>query len=278
MESLEANSLEFRNLRRELDAIGKEFLAGMDGLAYSIAHRWSTSAKDFEDLLQEGRYTIWEHFLTWDPAKAEFSTFVMASLSGDVARLQAKLNQHGSFRNTLGRSHVMAAVAEMQERLGRSPSNGEVSMELGMSLDRVALLRKGGVVSLDARVRNDDSDSRGEALTRKDLLVMETGEIGEVALDDLMGLISDQVDTKTLAGGDKVEQIWLGALNKATAELSIRELVLLIRRDGLDGWEPEKIVQLAGRLELGREMLRRTEAKARESIEARGLRLPSDLS
>lgn len=275
MEPLESTTGEFRSLERELDTIGKEFMSGMDGLAYSIAHRWSTNARDFEDLLQEGRFTIWEHFLTWDPTKAEFSTYVMASLSGDVARLQAKLNNHGSFRNTLGRSHVMACVAELREKLGRNPSNAEVSVTIGMSQERVALLRGGEMVSLDAPVNAGEPN---ETVTRGDLLAADEGELPDQVANDLVGLISDKVDVRTLAGGDRIEQIWLGALEKATADLNARELALLIRRDGLDGWEPEKIVSLAGRFELGREMLRRTEAKARKSISDKGLRLPTDLT
>jgi DNA-directed RNA polymerase sigma subunit (sigma70/sigma32) len=122
-----------------------------------------------------------------------------------------------------------------------------------MSPERVELLLRGVTVSLDAPTMGDDSSQ----------------SLGDT-------LIAERSD-ETLAGGDAVEQAWIAALKTATEDLSPLDFFLLVRRDGLDGWPAEKLSQLAAHLGLGREVLRRREAKARADIVQRGQRLPASL-
>ena len=251
MESLPDGDPQFDTLQRELDSIASTFIEANTPLAVMIARRWCTNPADQEDLYQEGLTTLWEHFVAWDPARAAFSTYVMSSLEGDVRRLNVKLSANESYYDRLARGTLVDTVTQLTEQLGRSPSNREVAEATGMSRDRIGRMRRGRNVSLDAPLSADGA-TRG----------------------DLMATID--FDASVL-GGDEVEIRWVTALASATAELSIADTVLLLRRDGLDGWAPETLAQLASHLGLGRELLRRAETRARTTITERGLTLPVPL-
>jgi len=240
-----------RRLVHEMDAVATDFIETNNGLAAYVAHRWAKREEDFEELYQQGLVTMWEYFLTWNVDQAAFTTYVMASLEGDIRRLNVKISGSETYYDRLGRGKLVEAVQSLTDRLGRAPSNLEVAAVTGMHVDRVARMRRDRVTSL-----NDPIDEEGT--TRLDLLVDKAYEASDIAADD-------------------VERAWITQLAVATEELSIRDLYVLLRRDGLDGWPSETLAQLGSHLGLGREVLRRAETKARESITARGLRLPTPL-
>ena len=248
MEELDDDDPRFGTLATDLGAIASEFIETNTALAVMIVRRWCTNPTDYEDLYQEGLTTLWEYFTSWDPARASYATYVMASLEGDVRRLNVKLSGAESYYDRLARGDLVHVIQTLTDGLGRQPSNHEVAAAMGVSRDRVARMRRPRSVSLDAPLSSEGG-------TRAEMLETST------------------FDTSAL-GGDDVEVQWVTALASATEQLNIADTVLLLRRDGLDGWAPETLAQLASLTGHGREVLRRAEAGARAAIAARGHALP----
>jgi DNA-directed RNA polymerase sigma subunit (sigma70/sigma32) len=249
-EELDLSSPELRRLTREMDEIAEAFIISNVGLIGMFVKRYAVREDDVADMIQEGRYTIWDHFCKWDPERMSFAAFVTQGLVHDVRELQGRLQGRGSYRQILGRSKVLSCAAELPEKLGRSASDDEIAIELSMDSTRVHNLRRSDERSLSAPI--------GENLTLGDTIFLETSYVSQADEDAEYG-------------------IWLSALKAATEHLEILDVYLLIRRDGLDGWPAEKFSQLAAHLGIGREVLRRREARARKSIKDRGLALPERL-
>ena len=73
------------------------------------------------------------------------------------------------------------------------------------------------------------------------------------------------------------EQTWVDHLAMVTEDLTILEVYVLIRREGLDGWPPATLQWLASHLGIGRETLRQHELEARRKILAKGFPIPRRL-
>jgi len=252
IEALSADDPKMDRLTVQLDMVAQEFIEANSGLAAYMARRWAPKPTDFEDLYQVGLATMWEYFCTWDPSRATYSTWVMKNLEGDIRRANLKHQGQESYYDRLGRGRLVDAIERLSEQLGRAPSNAEVAAETGMHPDRVARMRKSRPISLD-EARTDDGAALIDVLPAK------------AHLDDSLAL-------------DLTERQWLSVLSTATEDLDITELVVLLRRDGLDGWPADTLNKLAENMGIGREILRRTEARAREKITDAGLRLPVPLS
>jgi RNA polymerase primary sigma factor len=250
VEELELSDPDLKRLTREMDEIAERVILTNMGLISLFVQRYAVRESDVADMVQEARLTIWQHFCRWDPDRMSLSAFVTQGLQHDVRKLQGRLQGRGSYRQILGRSQVLSCEAELAEKLGRSPSDDEIAIELSMDPTRVHNLRR--------RDERYLSDPIGEDLTLGDTIFLESAHVSQADEDAEYG-------------------IWLAALRAATEHLEILDVYLLIRRDGLDGWPPEKFSQLAAHLGIGREVLRRREARARKSIKDRGLALPERL-
>ena len=79
---------------------------------------------------------------TYDPMKAKLSTHLFNQLQG-LKRIYRKQNQIISVpeRISLGQGQLLSADAELQERLGRDPTSGEIADYTGLSLRRIKQIR-----------------------------------------------------------------------------------------------------------------------------------------
>lgn len=267
-----SDALSAKKLTRVLEDIAEQFIDTNIGLAAAVVKRWCKNPANSEDLLQEGIVTLWEYFLTWDPTRAKYSTWVMQSLEGDIRRLDLKLTGQEKYSDRLARGPLLDAVDHLTRVLGRTPSNAELAERTGMTLERVARMRRGKTISLDDPIGS-------EGATRGDLVPDPYGDFkdtraGVELARDLFGTAKVNVDDLP---GTEAERLWVMALANTTASLTPTELYVIIRSEGLDGWPSQTRSEIGDMLGLGREVVRRTEERAHQAIIERGLVLPKAL-
>jgi hypothetical protein len=177
-----------------MDEIAERVILTNMGLISLFVQRYAVRESDVADMVQEARLTIWQHFCRWDPDRMSLSAFVTQGLQHDVRKLQGRLQGRGSYRQILGRSQVLSCEAELAEKLGRSPSDDEIAIELSMDPTRVHNLRR--------RDERYLSDPIGEDLTLGDTIFLESAHVSQADEDAEYG-------------------IWLAALRAATEHLEI---------------------------------------------------------
>jgi len=238
-----------RRIKRELDRIADEFVVVNAAFATAIVSRVKRRSPHFEDLYQESLTSLWKYFLTWDPERAKFTTYALTGMQGDVARHLTTVEGEGTYADTLARNRAWDAQETLTPKLGRKPTVAEIAQYTGLPEAQIKRAIRDRKTSLDKPVAVSD----GSSVTLLDALASE----------------------QSVGPDDGTEDAWLSALSAATSRLSIRDTVLLIRRNGLDGWPEETLAQLASWLGVGREILRRAEARARETMTANGTRFPT---
>ena len=239
-----------RRVEAALDGVAGEFIKANAALAATVARQSAKRPSDFEELYQQGLTELWDTFLTWDPDRGTFANYAMFQLKGNVQRLKVKMGRNETYTNFTARPELIDAITELAATLGRSPSNEEVAAKTGFTKDRVAQMRRAQDISL--------ATPTGEDMTIADL-------------------IPPMFFDTTQLSGDDVEKQWLENLSDVTKDLTPLETFVLLRHHGLDGAESEGFQQLASRLGLGREQLRRAENAAIDKINARGLVVPTPL-
>ena len=167
-----ASEEELRWLAEEGHRAVQRFIEANLRLVVSIARKYGRSQMPMLDLIQEGNTGLIRAVEKFDYAKGyKFSTYatwwVRQAITRGIAQqarvvrlpvhVVEELNQVGSARRTLER------------QLGREPEPEEISVELGMDLDRVIDLMSWGRehVSLDTPVDEDGDTSLGDLIAQE---------------------------------------------------------------------------------------------------------------
>ncbi len=170
-----------RGLHEEYSATRDARLRAMlvdryQGLARSLANRRSKSADDRDDLVQVAMLGLLKAVDRFDPAVGvQFTTYAWATVDGELKR---HLRDHAwalGVPRSLQESYlrVAAALDELSNALGRSPSLNEVGHAVGMPLDQVIeaieVRQAGRPASLDSP--GDDDEGRHVELGDEDPLL-----------------------------------------------------------------------------------------------------------
>jgi RNA polymerase primary sigma factor len=209
----------------------------------AYAKRYRNPNVPFLDLINEGNLGLIQAAKKYDPSNeghdVKFITYAVWWIRQAI--LHALAEHAGSFRlpqkqaNTLYRLERIRSL--LSERFGRSPTEKELSEEVGISIDDVRVLTRASRSSLSI---NEPVDVDGDS------------ELGDLL--EQTGL----PDTDELL----LRESFSRALSDALAELPQRERSVLELRFGLIDDQPKTLREIGEEMGLSRERVRQIESRA----------------
>ena len=220
----------------------------------AYAKRYRNPNVSFLDLIHEGNLGLIQAAKKYDPSKeipdpsdpertkkcdVKFITYAVWWIRQAI--LHALAEHAGSFRlpqkqaNTLYRLERIRSL--LTERFGRSPTDKELSGELGISVDNVRVLTQASHSSLSL---NEPVDEEGDS------------ELGDLLEQTVLPSSDERV----------LRESFNRALADALAELPERERKVLELRFGLSDDQPKTLREIGEVLGLSRERVRQIESRA----------------
>jgi RNA polymerase primary sigma factor len=213
-------------------------------------------ARDYEgiglpllDLISEGNIGLMKAVERFDPSKGgKLSTYGSWWIKQSIKRALA--NQSKTIRlpvHLVDKISKMRRVAmQLQEELGREPTDDELGEELGIPTSRITQMRLAAIrpASLDAPIGDEDSNN-----------------FSEVVQDENADTPYEQLEDKTVTG----------MLQEMVTKLDPREATILRFRFGLDGGSEKTLEEVGEKFGVTRERVRQIQnialRKLRKMIE-----------
>ena len=165
-------------------------------LVVKIANDYSNFGLPLLDLISEGNIGLMKAVERFDPSKGgKLSTYAAWWIKQSIKRALA--NQGKTIRLPVHLVDKIAKLrrtaAQMQESLGRDPTDEELGMELGLPSAKVANLKTLGIrpTSLDVSIGDDDSGDFGDIIGDDNALPPSEALDIKSLSDDLKDLLSD---------------------------------------------------------------------------------------
>lgn len=236
---------ELSALRRRLDAERNRLAEANLRLVVMLAKAYRGSGVAFPDLVQEGNLGLMRAVDKFDHrVGTRFSTYATWWIRQSIAR---EVTRHAEtvrvpFGMTEKRKRLRRAERILTQKLGRTPTEGELSEEVGLTLEQVRR-------SL-------------EATTRSVSIHTPMGDDGDRALDEMLA-----DDDATSVDDAVIAREREGTAQRILARLSPREQFILRRRFGIDAQDGGLTLREIGEeLDLSRERVRQLEAMALEKL------------
>ncbi len=213
-------------------------------------------ARDYEglglpllDLISEGNIGLMKAVERFDPAKGgKLSTYGAWWIKQSIKRALA--NQAKTIRLPVHLvdkiSKIRRLAIQLQEALGREPTDEELAEEMGMTAARVAHLRTAAIrpASLDAPIGDEESNT-----------------FSEIVQDEAAFTPYEQLEEKTV----------VAMLQEMVRRLDPREATILNYRFGLDGSDEKTLEEVGEKFGVTRERVRQIQnialAKLRRMIQ-----------
>ncbi len=209
-------------------------------LVVKIAHDYSNFGLPLIDLISEGNIGLIKAVERFDPAKGgKLSTYAAWWIKQSIKRALA--NQSKTIRlpvHLVDKISKMRRVAmQLQEELGREPTDEEIAEAIQIPVNKVAHLKSVSVrpTSLDAPVGDDD-----------------TTQFGDLVGDENAPTPFENLRDKTLQAD----------INKMIDELDEREARIIKLRFGLEGNTPKTLEEVGEIFGITRERVRQLQNMA----------------
>ncbi|MBG30851.1 MAG: RNA polymerase subunit sigma [Opitutae bacterium] len=203
-------------------------------LVVKIAQDYSNLGLHLLDLISEGNIGLMKAVERFDPNKGgKLSTYASWWIKQSIKRALA--NQSKTIRLPV---HMIEKVArmnkislEMNEKLGREPTNEELAEEVEMAVSKVAHLK-----NVSARPSSLEAPIGGD---------------NETTLGDIVGDDNSQSPLERLQSKSLVSDV-----NSVLDKLDSREAEIIRLRFGLKGEEPQTLEEVGVRFKVTRERVR----------------------
>jgi RNA polymerase primary sigma factor len=220
-------------------------------LVVKIAHDYANFGLPLLDLISEGNIGLVKAVERFDPNKGgKLSTYAAWWIKQSIKRALA--NQSKTIRLPVHLVDKIARMrritAELEELLGRAPTDEEVAYEMEMSVNKVAHLKSVSVrpASLDAPIGDDDGTEFGD-------LIGDENSINPFENLHNKNVVND--------------------LNSLIDELDPRESEIIRLRFGLNGDKPKTLEEVGEMFEITRERVRQLQnmalSRMRKALTAR---------
>lgn len=230
----------------ELERLRNLYVEGALYLVLGPVRRYRDLGVDEWDLIQEGNASLFQAIEGFDWRRdVRFKTYAVYWIQQAI--LKTLYNASRTVRIPIWVQKAYRKIRKMQEagrdEHGYEPAPALLADRLGMPVERIEeiLSVRRYAVSLDAQIAKDE----------------DGGSLGQLVPDE--GLVPVH---EAIREGDLEEE-----LRGVMAELPDRERMILTRRYGLDGGEPETLAEIAADLGVTAERVRQLQKAALERLQ-----------
>ncbi len=271
-------SSEIDSAEQRADEANRAIVRANLRLVVSVAKRYLGRGIPFLDLIQEGNLGLLRAVGKFDPRRGfKFSTYatwwIRQAVNRSIAEQSRTIRIPVHLFESISR--ILRAQRELVQKLGRHPTNEEISLNAGflseLDVDEISLAQTKGIPL------SDDLRLRWESATQKVYRALRSAEEpvsleGPVGGDEDSSTLGDFIqDEDTLSPVDSVTNGLLREqVQEALASLNDRERQVLEFRFGLVDGKEHTLEEVSGYFTVTRERIRQIEAKA-----LRKLRHPS---
>ena len=173
-------------------AAGEQLIVENSGLIWSIARRYFGRGVDPDDLYQLGCLGFLKAVEGYDTTfGTQFSTYAVPKIAGEIRRF---LRDDGSVKVSRGLKERSAAIkmtrSRMTAELGREPTVGEISREMGLSVEEIATAETATAASESIqRETGEDGFTLENVLTDSDT---EEQLVERIALREAIGKLPER--------------------------------------------------------------------------------------